>query len=190
MGQFFRTVFASCLGVILATIVLGAISFAIFGSLASFADKPTPVKANSVIHLKLEEQIPDKTNNVEATTFKLNDTEVLGLQDMIATIERAAQDDDIKGIYLSSNWSPLSLASTNSLRQALLSFQESGKFVIAYADYYTQGGILPGFNVADHLFLNPVGLIDLRGLASVIPFYKNMLDKVGHKNGSVLCWQI
>lgn len=180
MGNFFRTVFASCLGVILATLLMGAISFGIFSSFASSAAKPKPIKANSVLHVKLPEQVPDKTNNTEATSFDLNEEDILGLQDIIGIINRAAEDDDIKGIYLASSFSPLSFASTSALRDAILAFKASGKFVVAYSEFYSQGGYYLA-TAADQIHINPIGLIDFRGMSSQRAFFTRMLEKVGVK---------
>ncbi len=180
MGQFFKFLFASCLGVILAILVITGISIAIFGNLANQANQPKTVKSNTVLYLDFDQTIPDRTNNVQPTTFKLNEEKILGLQDMLRTIENAKNDKNIKGIFLESDWIPAGFASASALRQALADFKEEGKFIVSYAKFYTQGAYFVA-TAADKIYLNPNGLVDFRGFSADIAFYKDMLDKIGVK---------
>lgn len=182
MQQFFKFIFASCLGTILA---MGAIVM-IFGSFAAALGSKTDkvnVKSNSVLKLTLKDPIPEKTNNMAATgTFdfsSLNDSP-LGLTDMVKTIEAAKEDDNIKGIYMELGAPAAGMATMSVLRDALEDFKEDGKFIVAYGNYYTQGGYYMA-SVADKLYLNPVGGIAMQGFAAQIPFFKNMLDDWGVK---------
>ena len=180
MGQFIRTLLASCLGVFIALGILIFIGVVMIGQLASLADQPEKVNPNSVLVVKLADQVPDRTNNVQTTSFDFNDSKVLGLQEIIASIKNAKEDDNIKGIYIAANETPVGFASTIALRNAIKDFKSSGKFVYAHAKYYSQGGYFLA-SVADKISINPIGMIDLRGFGANIPFYKDMLDKVGVK---------
>ena len=182
MNQFFKFLFASCLGTLLALIGLSVIGFFILAGVASTASKQEKVSipANSVLHLHLAEQIPERTNNVAMDPFEFDDQTVLGLSDMVRTIEKAAEDDDIKGIYLSGVSLPTGKASASVLRAALQDFQESGKFVIAFAPYYTQNAYYLA-SVADSVLVNPLGAVDFRGLSATLAYYKGMLDKLDVK---------
>jgi len=182
MKNFFKFIFASCLGTLLA---LGAMTF-IFVSAASSLGKQADkvkVKSNSVLKLTFSDPIPEKTNNM-APTGALNlsfNESPLGLHDMIDAIEAAKDDDNIKGIYLelSSNFSA-GMATMSALRQALEDFKESEKFVVSYGNYYTQGSYYMA-SVADKMYLNPVGAVVAPGFAAQIPFFKKMIDEWGIK---------
>ncbi len=182
MQQFFKFIFASCLGTILAIFAVTFIFGGLASSLGNRADK-VKVKANSVLKLTLSDPIPEKTNNVAPTgTFdfsSLNDAP-LGLTDMLKSIESAKEDDNIKGIYMELAQPLGGMATMSVLRDALQDFKDSGKFIIAYGNYYTQGGYYMA-SVADKVYLNPVGGIAMQGFAAQIPFFKNMLDEWGVK---------
>lgn len=179
MGQFFKFLFASCLGVILAMLVVGGIGLIVVTSFASSADKPPKIRPNTVIKLTFDQPIPDRTNNVQYTGFDPNASEVVGLQDMLRLIEHAKDDDNIKGIYIeSTGMASTGWASANALHDALADFKDSGKFIVSYSDYYTQG-VYYMSSTADQIIANPFGIIDFRGIAAQVPFFKEMLDKIG-----------
>lgn len=181
MKQFFKFTFASCLGVFLASIVMTILSIVIFsGIVASAGSKKAVVKNHTVLKLDFAEAIPERTNNVQPTGFSLEADNVYGLHDIIAMIEKAGDDDRISGIYMEPLRAGLGMAQSKTLQQALSSFQSKGKFVTAYADYYTQKAYYLASS-ADRIVVNPIGTVDFRGLASIVPYYKDMLDKVGVK---------
>jgi len=178
MGQFFKFVFASCLGVILAGVLLTLIGSVIIGQIASQADKPKPVKPNSVLYLTLEQTVPEQTNNLEMIPFDFKNQYILGLSDMVQAIGRAKTDDKVQGIFLDLKTVSMGYATAGTLRQALADFKSGGKFVIAYSDYYQQSSYYLA-SVADKIYLNPIGDMDFRGFAMIQPFFKTMLDKIG-----------
>lgn len=179
MSQFFKFLFASCLGTFLALLLL---FFVAIGSITSLASKglekaKAEVKPNTVLELSLDNLIPEKTNNIAIAPFELEQEDVLGLHDIIRAIRKAKEDPDIKGIYLNKATPIMGWASHNALREALADFRTSGKFVVAYAHLYTQGGYYLA-SVADEVLINPIGGVDFRGLSSTILFFKGMLDKL------------
>lgn len=182
MKQFFKFAFASCLGVFLAMMALF-----IFGimSVAGFAsgddEKTVNVKDNSVLELKLDGQIPELTDNLEKSPF--SSEKVVGVRDMIMSIERAANDDKIKGIFINTQYTMSGFATITVLRNAIQEFKKSGKFVYAYGDSYSQGAYYLA-SVADSLVVNPNGEIDFKGFAAEVPFMKGFFDKLDVK------WQI
>ena len=182
MRQFFKFMFASCLGVFLAIIALfffGALSVA---GLASGEDeKVKDVKANSILELKLESMIPELTDNFEKSPFQSE--KVIGVRDMVTAISRAAHDDNIKGIVINTQYIMSGFATMTVLRNAIEEFKKSGKFVYAYGDSYSQGAYFLA-STADTVMLNPNGDIDFRGFAAEIPFMKGFFDKLDMK------WQI
>ncbi len=179
MNQFFKFLFASCLGTFLALVLLFFFGIMTLSGIASSAmeKEKTPIKANSVLELKFEQPIPEKTNNMPLDPFNFDQEDVLGLTDMVKTIRHAKEDPDIKGIYINAMDLSAGRASSNSLREALLDFKSSGKFVVAYANFYTQNAYYVA-SAADEVLLNPIGAVDFRGLSSMIMFFKGMLDKL------------
>ncbi len=179
MNQFFKFLFASCLGTFLALVLLfffGIWTLSGFASKAMEKEK-TAIKANSVLELKFEQPIPEKTNNLPLDPFNFDQENTLGLTDMVKAIQQAKSDPDIKGIYINAMALTAGRATSNTLREALLDFKTSGKFVISYASVYTQNAYYIA-SAADEVLLNPVGAVDFRGLSSMILFYKGLLDKL------------
>ncbi len=179
MNQFFKFLFASCLGTFLA---LGLLFFLGIWTIAGFTEhamekEKVYIKPNSVLELKFEQPIPEKTNNLEMSPFDLNQKTYLGLTDMVKAIHQAKEDPDIKGIYLNAMYLAAGKATSSVLRDALLDFKSSGKFIVSYANLYTQNAYYIA-SAADSVLLNPIGAVDFRGLSSVILFYKAMLDKL------------
>lgn len=102
----------------------------------------------------------------------------MGLNDIVGAIRKAKNNDKIKGIYLDTRIFVASNATLAEIRQELEDFKESGKFIVAYADSYTQGGYYLA-SVADRVAINPQGMLDLHGMASIPLFYKDALQKLG-----------
>ena len=128
--------FASCLGVILGIVLLTLIGVSIVGAIASASEKPQKIGANSVLRLTLDQVVPEHTNNVDIQPFNLEQTEVYGLTDLVGAIERAKDDDHIKGILLETDMAMISgFATTRVLREALLDFKKSGKFIFSHGKF-------------------------------------------------------
>jgi len=175
MGRFFRNIFASCLGTLLFFILLFLV-FLIIG--VSTNSKPSYQK-NSVLKLDLNRMIPEKSSNVDQFT-EIFETKTIGLNDMIDLIERAKSDEKIKGIMLESSAPQVGLAKALTLRSALEDFRESGKFVYSYSDSYSQTGYYIA-SASDSVFLNPNGMLDMRGLSVSMPYFKDLMDELGIK---------
>ncbi len=183
MKKFFTFMFASCLGFILA---LGLLTLIGIGLINRQAKKAVPqVKTNSVLQLDFSKAIPEKTNNVAVNNSPLNfqfeTGDVVGLYDMTRAIRKAKTDSKIKGIFLDLTGSSIGSATASVVRDALIDFKESGKFIYSYSDNYTQGTYYLASS-ADSIFANPRGAgVDFRGMAASIPFFKDMLDRLGVK---------
>ena len=183
MSQFLKNVLASCLGVTVAFLLLFIIGIFFIGALAgSSGDKAVSVDKNSVLQLNFDKPVPEQTNNVETgAAMALKSEDVLGLNEIVEVIEHAATDDKIKGIYLNPDGGfQAGLATAATLRQAVVKFKESGKFVVANSKYYTQGGYYLA-SAADSVYVNPLGSVDFHGFSAMIPFFKDMLDRIGVK---------
>lgn len=180
MGQFLKMLLASCLGVFLALCLISLIGIGITTRLATMAAKPARVEPNSILHLTFDSTIPEQTNNLEMPIMPFKKDKVLGLNDMLYAIDAAAKDDNIKGIFLEVDQLGMGFATAGTLRSALQQFKDQGKFVISYSKSYTQGAYYM-CSMADQIYINPYGLLDFRGFAAQMPFFKDMLDKIGVK---------
>lgn len=181
MKDFFKFTLATVTGIILSSIVLFIIGIVTVFGIVSSADTETIVKKNSVMMLDLNGTLMERSQGeLEQLLSKLSgeDTNVYGLDDILASIGKAKENDNIKGIYIQATSLSTSYASLQAIRTALADFKESGKFVVAYADTYTQG-LYYLSSVADKVMLNPQGMVEWRGIASAPIFYKNLLDKLG-----------
>ena len=179
MAQFFKFLLASCLGIFLSIFLLFAVGGLILAGIAKKADQPKAIGPNSVLHLTFDKQIPEQTNNLELNPFDLKQKKTLGLQDILESLKQAKEDDNIKGIFLEPEaLAGSGLATASVLREALLDFKESGKFIIAYSKAYSQGGYYLA-TAADEIAVFPMGVVDFRGFSAQIPFFKDMLDKIG-----------
>ncbi len=177
MKQFFKFFTASCLGT-LAALVLIILVFTIFGSYSAAQAKK--ISSNSILEIDFIKQIPEKSNNVVSGDFDFDGEDYPGLRTIRRALAHAQEDPKIKGIVLSSKSVPVGQATLFELHDALLKFKDSGKFIYAYEDYYSQSAYLLA-STADSIFLNPNGLVELKGYGALIPFFKPLMDKVGFK---------
>ena len=175
------------LGNVLATIV-GIFIFCmifffgiiIIGAIAGSGDDTVSVKKNSVIELDLSKVSLDYAGKTNYKDFNYFEAHHDGVTDILNAIEAAKTDDKIKGISILNNQSQLGLAQSKAVRDKLEEFKKSGKFVYAYANYYTQGEYYLN-SVADQLYLNPMGEVDFKGLSSEIIYMKDLQEKSGVK---------
>ncbi len=137
------------------------------------------MKDNTVLTLKLEGTLSERVepNSLMDILGQNTDTE-LGLDDILSSIKKAKENDKIKGIYINAGGFSAASASLKEIRNQLIDFKESGKFIVAYGDVYTQGCYYLS-SVADKVIMNPQGNLDLHGLSASPTFYKGLLDKIG-----------
>ncbi|MCM0323601.1 signal peptide peptidase SppA [Bacteroides fragilis] len=181
MKDFFKFTLATLTGIVLSGIVLFIIGIATLVGIISSSDTETVVKKNSVMMLDLKGILVERTQeSLEGLLGKFTGEagNTYGLDDILASIKKAKENDNIKGIYIQASWLDAPYASLQAIRTALEDFKESGKFVVAYSDNYTQG-LYYLSSVADKVMLNPKGMIEWRGLASAPIFYKDLLQKLG-----------
>jgi protease-4 len=185
MKSFFKFTFASIFGALLAVGILVLIGMGILGSIAASADKPVKVKNNSILEIKLDKQLTDRTidNPFEKINpFSMKPESTLGLNDILKNIEKAKTDEKIKGIYLninaiSSNFG--GYAAIEEIRTKLLEFKNTGKFIVSYNNLgYSQKSYYLS-SVADSIYMNPQGFIMITGLGGEAVFYKKFLKKLG-----------
>ena len=180
MKDFLKFTLATVTGIILSSIVLFIIGMVTLFGIVSTADTETIVKKNSVMMLDLNGVLVERTQEsplgILSQLFS-DDSNTYGLDDILSSIKKAKENENIKGIYLQASILGTSYASLQEIRNALLDFKESGKFIIAYGDSYTQG-LYYLSSVADKVLLNPKGMIEWKGIASAPLFYKDLLQKI------------
>lgn len=180
MKQFFKMMFASALGAILAAGLLITLSIFLLIGISASMSQPTTFSpsSNSVLKIELNGALSDqKTDNPYAMLLGEEDTE-LSLTDILKAIKEAKNSDNIKGIYIEAGNLSAGSSSIDAIRRAITDFKESGKFVVAYGDQYTQGSYYLA-SVADKVYINPQGALLLTGMSSQTMFYKGLLNKLG-----------
>ncbi|MDR2385540.1 MAG: signal peptide peptidase SppA [Tannerella sp.] len=181
MKQFFKMFFASTLAFCVAAgiFVFAGFIFTIglISSVGQSMEASLPKNNENVLKLSLNGSLKEvATNNPFGGLF--NASEVLSLKDIVTAIKVAKENGNIKGIYLDASHFAAGMASVDVIRRALQDFKESGKFITAYADDYTQG-CYNLCSVADDVFMNPLGILKLSGFASHADFYKGLFKKAG-----------
>ena len=178
MKQFFKFMFASCLGSALMLIILMIVLICMAGS---SSNSKVSVKPKSVLYMNLNYDIPERTTESDFTAalmgLKNGETDNSGLNDIIANIDAAKDDDNIAGIFLELSSTSTSTANIEEIRHHIASFKESGKFVLTYGETLSQGAYYLA-TAGDEIYLNPDGMLDIHGMVSQIMFYKRLLDKL------------
>jgi protease-4 len=178
--KFLGNVLATIVGIFVFT-MLFFFGIILIGAIFGGEENGVDVKENSVIVLNLEDIQNDyagKYSDPWVTVF--SDTKNIGLTDVIDAIGAAKTDENIKGISILNNNSSLGMAQSKAVRDALEDFKTSGKFVMAYANTYSQKEYYLN-SVANTVYLNPVGDLDFKGLSSDLLFFKDFQDKTGVK---------
>ena len=183
MKQFFKMTLATICGIAIFLLIAGFfLVISLVGMLAS-ESAPTKVEDNSVFVIKLSGTISERAEG--STPFDavlgMNDMSAMGLDDLIASIRKAKDNDDIKGIYLEGGLTEFDAPATaQQLRDALKDFKTSGKWIVAYADMYMQANYYV-VSVADKVYLNAEGNVDFKGLGGKGEYLKGLYDKIGVK---------
>lgn len=183
MKQFFKMMFASTLGFFVGLMLAGVIAIVfMIGMVAGLSSNSqavyTPKAENSVFKIAFEGDIRESAEENPFTNLLTGREPDLSLRDLLKSIHHAKEQESVRGIYLDMGVFSGGTASLDAVRRALMDFKESGKFIVAYADNYTQGGYYLA-SVADKIYLNPQGILGLTGLSSRTMFYKGLLQKIG-----------
>src|ERR1700744_2532336 len=179
MKQFFKFVFASMVGVIFAGIVLFVIGIIIIAGIIAGAsnEKKTDIEPNSILRIAFTTPITERTPNNPLAGILGDNDKTIGLKDILANIKKAKTDDNIKGIFLDESSSDAGQATVEEVRNALIDFKKSHKFVVAYSEGYGQSEYYLA-SVADKVYLNPQGGMEFKGFHSEITFLKGALGKL------------
>jgi protease-4 len=175
---FIKSVLASILGFFIGIVLIIVFFAAIIGSIAGGMDNIPEVKKNTVLELTLSGEIPDRTTEDPIAEITDDGLSSLGLNSILYGLDKAAKDDKIKGVYLRVDLFAGSMGTAEEIRQKLLEFRKSGKFVVAYGEIFTDAGYYIA-SACDKIYLNPKGIIEFNGYAGQTAFYKGMFDKIG-----------
>lgn len=179
--NFFKRVLSTITGIIIFCVICFVGLFLLGVLLGSGSEQEIKVKPNTVLDLKLDFPIKDYAGKTEFAEYPfLNENEKNGLFNIIDAINYAATDNNIKGISIENNFISAGISQTKALRDALLKFKTSGKFITAYADIYTQKDYYLS-SIADTVYINPVGAMEFKGLYSERLYYKDFQEKSGLK---------
>ena len=176
MASFFKTFLAALLA-IFVFIMLGVL---IVMGLASSGEKTFKAEDNSVLHLTFENEITDRhyENRLDIDFSTFQPIQKDGLNFILTQIKKAQVDPKVSGIFMDVKSPMAGLATMQEIRDALVEFKSSGKWIVSYSDFYTQGGYYLA-SVADEIYMEPEGMLEFKGLRSNVMFMKGLLDKVG-----------
>ena len=183
MKQFFKMMFASTLGFFVGLMLVGLIAVVfMIGIVAGLSSNSqavyTPKAEESVFKIAFEGELRETAEDHPFASLVTGKESDLSLKDVLKSIRHAKEQESVKGIYLDMGVFSGGTASLDAIRRALMDFKDSGKFIVAYADSYTQGGYYLA-SVADKVYLNPQGILGLTGISSQTMFYKGLLQKIG-----------
>lgn len=180
MKSFFKYLFATILGLFIFSIIWVVIFFSIIGAAMS-GSKEVKISDNSVFELKLEGILVERHKNDVISSFasEINSSvSEIALDDIMASIDKATDNDNIKGIYLHIGDFSASVASLQEIYKVLEKFKKTGRFIVAYADSYGNGTYYLS-SIADKVYMNPSGTLALTGINISTVFFKDLLSKIG-----------
>lgn len=181
MKDFLKQVLAVIVGTMVVSVFSTVMMVMMMVSMMMVTGQSTPVMDGSVLHLKLSGIISERVQTDELSQLTgMVSIEEQGLDDILTAIRVAKSDERVEGIYIEGGALEANPASLKEIRDALLDFKTSKKFLIAYGDNYSQGAYYVA-SVADKVYINPSGMIDWHGMSSQPIFFKELLEKVGVK---------
>ena len=177
MKSFFINLLATLTGLFIFCVVGFIVLLGIIGAVASSGDEAPVVKENSVLYIPLSGMLVEQVIENPMEELLGEGISQISIRDAIQAIEAAKTNDNIKGIYIESKYLMASYASLQEIRDAIISFKESGKFVYAYGEYMSESDYYLA-SVADSIYLNPEGSLEFNGMAANLMFYKGLFDKL------------
>lgn len=181
MKDFLKYTLATIVGIIALSVIMGIFSVISLIGMIAASETTTVVKENSVLSITLDGALQERAKEDPFAQFTGQETGAMGLDDVLNAIEKAKDEENIKGIYIEAGmFSPDAPASSQAIRNKLVDFKESGKWVVAYGEQFTQSAYYI-CSAADKIYLNPQGMVDWHGMASQPMFFKDLLAKFGVK---------
>ena len=180
MKSFIKHTMATVVGIFLTMTLFSIISIISIVAMIATVDVSTPIKEKSILRINLSGSLAERSDANPFASLMGEEGESLSLEETMQALDKAAKNNNIIGVYLDGGTLDATPGMAQELRQALLKFKESGKWVIAYSDSYSEASYYLS-SVADSVLLNPEGNVDFSGLSSQVMFYKDVLEKVGVK---------
>lgn len=179
MKEILKYTLGGCLSLFIGGIF---IMFFVFGCILGLFSGPEakPVTEGSVLYIDLSKTITDRSNPSGLKEYLLGEDESIGLDEITAALHIAAANDNIVGVYIEGDAQDADFATRQEIREAIDEFRNSGKFIVSYADQYSQGGYYVA-SACSEIWLNPSGMLDWHGISMQPVFYKDLLDKLGVK---------
>jgi len=181
MKQFFKFTFASMLGFILASLLVFIIFLGIIVSAVSVGKKETVVvPEKTILMLTLDQPINDRSSDNPFAHFNFSQLDMgkqLGLNEIVSNLKKASTDSKVKGIFLELTDIPAGQATLEEIRNALIDFKKSGKFIVSYSEAFTQKSYYLA-SVSDKIYLNPAGDMEFKGMIGQVMFFKGLLEKI------------
>ena len=182
MKSFLTYTLATITGIIIASLLFFIIFISALSAMVASGDKPVDIKDKSILVLKSDVPIPDRSNENPFASFDLVNMTISntpGLNVILNNIEKAGRDSKIEGILIETGLMPSGWATTGEIRDALEKFKETGKFIISYSDYVMMQEGYYLATVSDKIFIGPGSVLNFKGLSGEVMFYKNALEKLG-----------
>lgn len=182
MKNFLKYTLATITGIFVSSILFLIVIFVSMSAIIASSDKAVSISDNSVLVINTGVQIPERGNNDPFSSFDpINFTmkPSPGINDIVRNLNKASRDKNIKGVVIENGPAAHGWGKAREIREAILKFKESGKFVIAYSDFYLTQESYYISSVADKIYLNPVAIMEFKGIGSEVMFYKEALKKVG-----------
>ncbi len=181
MKDFLKYVLATVVGLVLTSIVMTIICIVSMAGMIASENMSEPVKENSILRIKLQGTITERAEDNNPLTFlSKGEIQQIALDEALDALKKAAKNKNVKGIYLEGGFLSATPAELQELRQGLVEFKKSGKWIVSYADQYNKGSYYL-CSTADKVYLNPIGMLEWAGMSSEPIFYKGLLEKVGVK---------
>jgi protease IV len=180
MKQFFKFMFASMLGVLLSLILAFFLFVGVVVAIISSSEEKIKVSPNTVLHLTFDEEVVDRSSDSPFDKFDLTSfsgSKKIGLNDILNSLDKAKTDDNVKGLLIDATSINGGSATIEEIRNKLIDFKMSGKFIVAYSEYYTQSAYYLS-SVADTIYLNPSGDLEFKGITAQVVFFKKALEKL------------
>ncbi|MBN1951212.1 MAG: signal peptide peptidase SppA [Bacteroidales bacterium] len=177
MKSFFKNVFATVVGIIISTIFLVLIGIGIVAIIVARQNRAVEIEPKTILVMELDNSIVERKPSLSFDIMKLSTESKTGLNIILSDIKKARKDANIKGIFLNLSVVTAGIGTIEEIRNALLEFRKSGKFVIAYGETFSQGAYYLA-TAADEVYMSPVGMMEWTGLRAQSPFFKGTLDKL------------
>ena len=182
MKTFLKMLLAVIAGMIITGILFFVIMLSVISGMAAAGNKSADIPEKSVLVIKTGAMIPDRTTSNPFAMFDpvtMSLTQTPGLNELLKNLKKAADDENVSGILIETGTMPSGWATADELRTAIEEFKESGKFVYSYAEYILMQESYFISTAADAIWINPTAMVDFKGLAAEVTFYKDALEKLG-----------